>query len=324
MSTITQNFTYDFTDDNGNTFNVVVTATNSIADPNTYVATAASGTVNSLSVTGLSSFYGANQQINISGDPGYSTATGFSYDGVSIETTDGKEWNMYYDPGADSYIAYSTGEEDGVIPDSFQVVGTPVCFTRNTLISTPTGSTLVQDLRIGDLILNHLGQAVPVKWIGRQRFHPAFAGDKLPICIGQGALGNDLPLRDLYVSPGHALYIDNCLLIDAKALVNGTTITQVTQWEGDVEYFHIETEHHEIILAEGAPAETFMDNVSRTCFNNYSEYETLYPQAHEMIELDIPRVSHKRQLPNAVKRKLEAISEGLMGEGYRAKERMVG
>ena len=69
-----------------------------------------------------------------------------------------------------------------------------------------------------------------------------------------------MPLRDLFVSPGHALYVDNCLLIDAKALVNGTTITQVTQWEGDLEYFHIETEHHEIILAEGTPAETFMDN----------------------------------------------------------------
>ncbi|MEA9603817.1 Hint domain-containing protein [Polynucleobacter sp. JS-JIR-II-c23] len=188
------------------------------------------------------------------------------------------------------------------------------CFTPNTLISTPTGSTPVKDLHIGDLILNHQGQSVPVKWIGRQRFHPAFAGESLPICIRQGALGNDLPLRDLFVSPGHALYIDNCLLIDAKALVNGTTITQVTQWEGDVQYLHIETEHHEIILAEGTPAETFMDNVSRTCFNNYSEYESLYPQATEMIELDIPRVSHQRQLPNAVKNKLEVVASSLLGD----------
>ncbi|MEA9603820.1 Hint domain-containing protein [Polynucleobacter sp. JS-JIR-II-c23] len=200
----------------------------------------------------------------------------------------------------------------------------PACFTPGALISTPTGSTPVQDLRIGDLILNHLGQTVPVKWIGRQRIHPAFAGESLPICIKQGALGNDLPLRDLFVSPGHALYIDDCLLIDAKALVNGITITQVTQWEGDVEYLHIETEHHEIILAEGTPAETFIDNVSRTCFNNYSEYQALYPKASEMIELDIPRVSHQRQLPNAVKRQLEAISEVLMGDGDRVKERMVG
>jgi hypothetical protein len=42
-----------------------------------------------------------------------------------------------------------------------------------------------------------------------------------------------------------------------------------------------------------------------------------------MIELDIPRVSHQRQLPNALKAKLAAISEVLMGED-RIKERMVG
>jgi hypothetical protein len=197
---------------------------------------------------------------------------------------------------------------------NYDPVGIVACFALGTLISTPTGSTPVQDLQIGDLILNHVGQSVPVKWIGRQRLHPVFAGDNLPICIRQGALGNDLPIRDLFVSPGHAMYFDQCLLVNAKVLVNGTSITQVTQWEGDVQYFHIETEHHEIILAEGAPTETFMDNISRTCFNNHSEYQELYPQAHEMIELDIPRVSHQRQLPNTVKHKLEAISEVLMGE----------
>ena len=223
----------------------------------------------------------------------------------------------------DNTFYWNNGAGDFGTIDPSSATFAIACFTPDTLISTPTGSTPVQDLQIGDLILNHLGQAVPVKWIGRQQIHPAFAGESLPICIKQGALGNDLPARDLYVSPGHALYIDNCLLIDAKALVNGTTITQVTQWEGDVQYLHIETEHHEIILAEGTPAETFMDNVSRTCFNNYSEYESLYPQATEMIELDIPRVSHQRQLPNALKAKLAAISEVLMGED-RIKERMVG
>jgi hypothetical protein len=120
------------------------------------------------------------------------------------------------------------------------------------------------------------------------------------------------------------MYIDDCLLIDAKAMINGTTITQVTQWEGDIEYFHIETEHHEIILAEGALAETFVDNVSRVCFNNYSEYQALYPDTPEMIELDIPRVSHQRQLPNTIKHKLEQISQELMGDGDTGKVLRVG
>ena len=290
--------------------------------------------INSLGATGTS-FYGTT--VNNMLDSTASSSYGYIGDngGVSFTTADGNFYSFTHEPSSFDPMMMHLN------PDTFWVAqGSPIsgissdtptsasfasaaCFTPGTLISTPTGSTPVQDIQIGDLILNHLGQAVPVKWIGRQQIHPAFAGDKLPICIRQGALGNDLPLRDLYVSPGHALYIDNCLLIDAKALVNGTTITQVTQWEGDVEYFHIETEHHEIILAEGPPAETFMDNVSRTCFNNYSEYASLYPQATEMIELEIPRVSHQRQLPNVVKNKLEAIAEVLM-ESHGVKEQRVG
>jgi hypothetical protein len=230
--------------------------------------------------------------------------------------------SVTFAPPADAPTLYNAPGDNGSLTSS--PAPTIACFALGTLISTPTGSIPVQDLQIGDLILNHLGQSVPVKWIGKQRFHPAFAGGSLPICIRQGAFGNNLPLRDLYVSPGHAMYIDNCLLIDAKAMINGATITQVTQWEGDVEYFHIETEHHEIILAEGTPAETFMDNVSRACFNNYAEYEVLYPEVHEMIELDIPRVSYQRQLPNTIKHKLEQIAQELIGEGGADKERMVG
>ena len=43
-----------------------------------------------------------------------------------------------------------------------------------------------------------------------------------------------------------------------------------------------------------------------------------------MIELDIPRISHQRQLPNTIKHKLEAVAEVLMGEDKGVKERMVG
>jgi len=223
---------------------------------------------------------------------------------------------FYFEQGVDTFDVIGS---QGEIVEGFDIPSP--CFTPDTFISTPTGRIAVQDLNIGDLILNHMGYAVPVKWIGTRRCHQAFAQGSLPICIRAGALGRDLPLRDLFVSPCHALYIDDCLLIQAKALVNGVSIFQVTRWEGELQYFHIETEDHEIILAEGAPAETFMDNISRACFNNYSEYPALYPEAHEMIELDLPRVCHQRQLPNMVKRTLEEIAEGLMGQ---EKVQMVG
>ena len=102
------------------------------------------------------------------------------------------------------------------------------CFEKNTLITTPSGQVAVSELAIGDEVLNSDKKAVKVKWIGRQTINPIFAKleKSMPVRIAAGALGNDLPTTDLYVSPGHALYVDG-VLAHALALVNGSTITQM-------------------------------------------------------------------------------------------------
>ena len=90
-------------------------------------------------------------------------------------------------------------------------------------------------------------------------------------------------------------------------LGNGTSVVQMTEWSGDVEYFHIETENHELVYANGVPAETFIDNVSRSQFDNYAEFETLYPNAPMMTELEIPRVLFRRQLSTETVKRLNAL-----------------
>ena len=125
------------------------------------------------------------------------------------------------------------------------------------------------------------------------------------IKIAAGALGDDLPKNDLYVSPDHAFLMDG-LLVNASALVNGTSITQMQAWVDNVEYYHIETEDHEVILAEGVPAETLLDNSGREKFANYKEFQELYPQGKLTKELDFPRVKFPRQLPEHIKKRLAA------------------
>jgi hypothetical protein len=132
--------------------------------------------------------------------------------------------------------------------------------------------------------------------------------DYLPIKISANALGPGHPFQDLYVSPDHAVLFDSTL-IHAKALINGTSIVQMNEWAGDVEYFHIETEDHELIYANGVPAETFIDNVSRKQFDNYAEFEALYPGAPMMTELDLPRVLFCRQLSTQTARRLSSLEE---------------
>lgn len=191
------------------------------------------------------------------------------------------------------------------------------CFVRGThvgAISRKGEEICVEDIRRGMTVNSVRGDAVCVKWIGRMTIDPIAARleGSLPIKITAGAISEGMPSRDLFVSPDHAVLVDGHL-VHASALVNGVTIIQMEDWDGPVEYYHIETEKHELILAEGLPAETFIDNVSREQFDNYAEYEALYPNAPPMEELDLPRVMFRRQLPKAIAKRLDARIDALMG-----------
>ena len=155
-----------------------------------------------------------------------------------------------------------------------------ICFVRGTQIETLDSETAIEDLGIGDLVTTLSGEAKPVKWVGRMRFErqgdrPWHAG-VLPVLVKQGALDGVLPSRDLYVSDAHCFLI-NGLLIPAIHLVNGHSIRKCASYDADViEYFHIELESHDVIFANGAPAETLQGNANRMNFDNFDEYVQLY------------------------------------------------
>jgi Hint domain len=152
------------------------------------------------------------------------------------------------------------------------------CYCRGTLIQTERGDVPVEDLAIGDMVVTISGEAKPLKWIGRRSYAGRFIADNpevLPIVVRAGALAPEIPARDLWLSPGHALVLDG-ILVRAKYLVNGMTIQQADA-VGQVDYFHLEFEAHEIILAEGAPAESYVDCDNRQGFHNAHEFAALYP-----------------------------------------------
>jgi hypothetical protein len=187
-----------------------------------------------------------------------------------------------------------------------------LCFLEGTLIATPSGQVCVETLRIGDTILTQNGKFVPVRWLGRRAVFSLFAPpvQAYPIRIRQGALSENIPARDLYLSPGHALLVDG-VLCQAGALVNGTSITQVSEPDKQFTYWHIETEDHTLIMAEGAPAETFVDNVTRRRFDNFAEYQAMFPEERAIVELDYPRALSARQVPPAIRVRLAERAETL-------------
>lgn len=180
----------------------------------------------------------------------------------------------------DNHSGGHTESPDGGHSDSHDSSG-PNCFLRGTAIMTPAGEVRIEDLRVGDLVVTAHGQAMPVKWIGRQSYRksgPSWQDSVMPIRIARHALAENTPHRDLYLSPSHALYIDGAL-IRVKELVNGISIAPALPANRqEIEYFNILLDSHEAILAEGAPAETFLlraDN--HESFANFAEFERLYP-----------------------------------------------
>ncbi len=186
--------------------------------------------------------------------------------------------------------------------------GTP-CYCRGTLILTDRGEVPVETLRIGDLIQTATNGLRPIRWIGRRSYSGTFANgnrDILPVVFRSGALGKGLPHQDLSVSPLHAMYLDG-VLVPAVLLVNDSTILQAECMD-EVAYFHVELEHHDIIIANGTQSETFVDDNSRGMFHNAGEYDVLYPDADAVAaRYCAPRVEEGAQL-EAIRNRLNPAS----------------
>ncbi|TNF23182.1 MAG: Hint domain-containing protein [Rhodobacteraceae bacterium] len=185
-------------------------------------------------------------------------------------------------------------------------VPTAFCFAQGTRIASPGHDMAVEDLQIGDEIVTACGRAVPVKWIGRQTLHKLFSGPHMqPVRIRAGALGAGVPHSDLTVTADHGMVIDG-LVINASALVNGHSIdwAPMAELPGSVTYYHVETEDHDVILANGAPAETFIDYAGRKAFDNHAEYLALYGAERIIREMPIPRISAARLVPEHIRQRL--------------------
>ncbi|MCI2398063.1 Hint domain-containing protein [Aliiroseovarius subalbicans] len=149
---------------------------------------------------------------------------------------------------------------DGTVVTFTNIENVIICFTHGTGILTPHGDRRVQDLRAGDLVVTRDHGPQPIRWIGKSRVPGV--GNLAPVRFAPGAFGNT---DALLVSPQHRMVYqgsDAVLMFDspevmvpAKHLLNGTTITQTAQ--DKVTYYHMLFDRHEVVFANGAASESF-------------------------------------------------------------------
>jgi len=153
-----------------------------------------------------------------------------------------------------------------------------VCFLAGTLIATDRDEVSIERLKIGDMVRTVSGVFRPVQWIGvgqvlatRSRRTAA-----TPVIVCKGALADNVPHRDMRLTKGHSLFIDG-VLIPVEFLVNHRSIL----WDDraqEVSIYHLELATHDILLADGAPAESYRDDGNRWLFRNANSGWHLPPQ----------------------------------------------
>jgi hypothetical protein len=156
-----------------------------------------------------------------------------------------------------------------------------VCYARGTMLRTPDGELPVEKLRTGKQVVTVVDSqeiTKTVTWLGHRRVNVAGRPRPetvAPVRIRRDAFAEGMPHRDLIVSPDHAIFVDG-KLICARQLVNGSTIRQEIDWTA-VDYYHVELESHAILLAEGLPAESYIDTGNSGFFQNSRAPLVLHP-----------------------------------------------
>lgn len=205
----------------------------------------------------------------------------FSYNGLTVtlpfetpadvaDNADVADWSPSV--AGDSFADGGVGSASTVSATDLQVLNVLgydlLCFLPGTMIAVPGGETAVERLRTGDLVRTADGRVEPIVWIGTGKALATRGqrGPATPVIVQRGALADGVPARDLRVTKGHSLYVDG-VLIPAEFLVNHRNVV----WDDraqEVEVFHIELAAHAVLLANGAPAESYRDDGNRWMFRN--------------------------------------------------------
>ncbi|WP_406736726.1 Hint domain-containing protein [Thioclava sp. GXIMD4215] len=164
----------------------------------------------------------------------------------------------FYNPTTHSYANVNFYDIEELVP----------CFTPGTLIATPRGEKLVEELVVGDKVITRDNGIQEIRWVGRRDLTKAeldAAVHLKPVLIRAGALGPNLPERDMMVSPNHRMLVANAktslffeeheVFVSAKHMAGMEGVATVETL--GTSYLHFMFDRHEVVLGNGAWTESF-------------------------------------------------------------------
>ena len=170
----------------------------------------------------------------------------------------------------------SAGKVTAATSGDGAAISVVACFAAGTRIATPHGGVAVELLREGGTVLTASGGRQKIRWIGHRRVDCRRHPDPtrvLPIRIAPHAFGEGRPRRPLLLSPDHAVFVED-VLIPIRFLLNASTVARIEL--DTVSYYHIELARHDVVLADGMPAESYLDTGDRGSFANGGEAVRLF------------------------------------------------
>jgi len=195
------------------------------------------------------------------------------YSGNTLTITDASG-NMLWSGPVVGVPAASSASDFRVQPDSDGSLSIVYdkCFLKGTMIRTEKGECAVEDLAVGDRVAAFSdGKEIyrEIIWIGHRAatIRPGLHDDECgyPVRIVKDAFGENVPYKDLLVTPEHAIFLNNAF-VPARMLVNGRSI-YYDRSISHFEYFHVETDQHSIIWSDGALSESYLDTGDRLTFS---------------------------------------------------------
>ncbi|WP_250698527.1 Hint domain-containing protein, partial [Acetobacter pasteurianus] len=204
------------------------------------------------------------------------------------------------------------------------------CFLTGSMICTPNGDVAVEDIQIGDQLVTfdweHDREVTrPVVWVGKAhaKVRAGLPDDEAgyPVRILKNAISDGVPYKDMLITAEHCLCFEG-KFVPARMLVNGFSIfydKSITSYD----YYHVETDQHSVITADGMLTESYLDTGNRRAFRQEGKVATLRGAVQSWVEDAGAPLCVDRACVEPLFHKLEARGNSMVGHNVPTEQGVV-